>query len=330
MPFNSLPISALPPFSALVAAWNEGDLIETHIKSFIDLEQEKSELILCAGGDDDTYEKAKRFESKNVTVIKQKQGEGKQVALRKCLQHASHDLIYLTDADCLFDEISLYCVFEPIISGTYYVSSGASRPFNHVLHLPIVQYQWARDVAGFNRTGTLSKGVFGRNSAITRTCLNNINNFSESVATGTDYHLSKKLRDASIPVKASKHSRVQAEYPTSAMSYLKMWRRWIKNLMIHDPRREKRHFLKITILAILLLFAPLSIFLLPWFMSLGFVTLFIAALITRYRDLYSAHNQEFRVNIKTYLLTPIFLFLDQLAVLGAGLDLLDRRKRNRW
>src|SRR4051812_4534366 len=53
----------MPRISALVAGWNEHDRIEDHIRSFLALSYPNIELILCAGGDDDTFERALQYAS---------------------------------------------------------------------------------------------------------------------------------------------------------------------------------------------------------------------------------------------------------------------------
>ena len=50
----------LPLVSVLVAAWNESEHIDRHIQSFLALRYPHKELVLCAGGNDDTYERAAR------------------------------------------------------------------------------------------------------------------------------------------------------------------------------------------------------------------------------------------------------------------------------
>ena len=329
-PEDRITMNDLPPFSALVAAWNEAEHVEAHIRSFLAVPVGDSELILCAGGADGTLEIARRFSSDRVTVIEQTLGQGKQSALRACFDLARHDIIYLTDADCLIDADSLVRVMAPVVDGEYHVSSGASRPFDDAMDVPLVQYQWARDLAGFERTGELSKGVFGRNSVITRQALIEVGAFDEDVATGTDYYLSMKLRRAGIAVKASKRSRVQAEYPVNAAQYLAMWRRWVKNLMIHDPAHERRHFTQITLIAWFFLLAPVAAFQWPLWFAPPWLAMVTIAVANRFRDLKRARSAGHHVAPLTMLGVPVYVVLDQLAVVAAGIDLLTLEGRRRW
>ena len=62
-------LRATPRVSVLVAAWNEADMIEGHIKSFLALRYPNKELILCAGGNDGTYEIARRQAGEGLSLI---------------------------------------------------------------------------------------------------------------------------------------------------------------------------------------------------------------------------------------------------------------------
>lgn len=320
----------VPAFSALVAAWQEVDNITQHIESFLGLGWDHCELIICAGGTDGTLEEARKLARTNVVVLEQRPGQGKQGALRACLERASHDLLYLTDADCVFDRQSLKALLEPVSSGRYEVATGGSRPFVNQLHLALVQYQHCRDAFYFDRQGAQTHGILGRNALITRRCLALTGNFRAEVATGTDYHLSQQLKARGVKIAHAAGSRVQSDYPTTPRSYLRMWRRWIKNLIVHDAKGQRLGVAKSVLLAAALTFAPLSFLALPWPLALPLVLLWPLALRSRYRDLRYAQRRGHRVALRTYLLAPYFVVLDQLAVLGAAFDLVRKGARRQW
>ena len=76
----------IPKVSILVAAWNEEHLIERHIQSLLDLRYPNKEIIICAGGDDNTEELARNKVEKEGIVFRQFRHEGKQNALKKCFE----------------------------------------------------------------------------------------------------------------------------------------------------------------------------------------------------------------------------------------------------
>src|SRR5687768_5466499 len=87
--------------SILVAAWNEAEHIDDLIASCLRWAYPRKELVLCAGGADDTLRRARRWEGAGVRVLEQLPGEGKQGALERCLREATGEIIVLTDADCV-------------------------------------------------------------------------------------------------------------------------------------------------------------------------------------------------------------------------------------
>jgi len=315
---------ALPPFTALVAAWGEGPRVEAHIRSFKAMRWPEAELIVVAGGQDDTYARAKALEGDGVRVLEQKPGMGKQRSLREALKYARHDLIFLTDADCLFEREVLQKLFAPILEGRYQAVTGGSRPLPSQAGNPLADYERAREVVFFAKHPAESDGLLGRNAALTRAALERAGAFAEDVPTGTDYHLAKKLREAGYAIGYVRESLIASEYPATARSYLQRRRRWVKNLLVHDPQKNRPALIRGALFALLVLLAPLWL-LLP--KPLGWVLLLpaIAALALRYRDMLRGG-----ASLGTLWRVPYFTVLDQIGVLGALWDYYDPKRRKKW
>ncbi|MER3443314.1 MAG: family 2 glycosyl transferase [Meiothermus sp.] len=314
----------LPPFTALVAAWGEGPQVEAHIESFKAMRWPGAELIVVAGGKDDTYARAKALEGDGVRVLEQKPGMGKQRSLREALKHARHDLIFLTDADCLFEREVLQKLFAPIVEGRYQAVTGGSRPLPSQAGNPLADYERAREVTFFANHPAESDGILGRNAALTRRALEQAGDFAEDVPTGTDYHLAKKLLQAGHKIGFVRESLIPSEYPDTARSYLQRRRRWVKNLLVHDPQKNRAALIQSAALAVLVLLAPVWL-LLP--KPLGWVLLLptLAALALRYRDMLRGG-----ASLRTLLRVPYFTVLDQIGVLGALWDYYDPKRRRKW
>jgi len=131
----------LPKVSVLVAAWNEASEIGKLIESFQSLRYPARELILCAGGQDGTYEKALSLVAPNVIVLEQMPGEGKQRALRRCLRQSDGVVIFLTDADCRLDDACFEATLYPVACGGEQASSGFHRPYPEQITKPFVRYR---------------------------------------------------------------------------------------------------------------------------------------------------------------------------------------------
>lgn len=324
-----------PLVSVLVAAWNEAHNIERHIRSFLDLRYPNKELILCAGGEDGTAELARRWSGPGVTVLDQRPGEGKQAALRRCLKHAQGSIIYLTDADCEFSEDAFSRLIEPLTTGDALVTTGGSEPKLEQRSDPFVQYQWFRDLARTHSLPETVDGVLGRNCALQRHVLEEIGGFEQPVATGTDYSMSRRLTQAGYPIRHVALSSVATEYPDTPAVYLRTWRRWNKNLLIHGPRfgawGDVRGVLVAFVLYGLILLLPVLIPLLGPIALTGSLLLLTTAITNRLRrSLVGARIIGARLSPDYLLQLPFYTGLDLLAVFGAVWDTLDPRRRSRW
>lgn len=324
-----------PSVSALVAAWNEAELIESHLASFLALSYPHIELVLCAGGEDGTYELAAPFAGPGVKVLRQESGEGKQRALGRCFAQATGEIIYLTDADCLFDERALLRLLEPLVRGEVKVATGVSEPLVWQREQGLVQYQWFIDRDWAAQLPTLVDGVLGRNCAITREALEQVGGFAAPVHTGTDYMLSRQLERAGQRIRGVGASRVASAYPASPADYLHMWRRWNKNLLLHGVRyRAWRDVRGVAIAAgvyggivLLLVLAPLV----GGTSAAVALVLFATASANRVRRLLrGADLTGRRPGWQLLAKTPLYAALDMGAVLMAVHDAARADFRNRW
>ncbi|MBN1137162.1 MAG: glycosyltransferase [Anaerolineae bacterium] len=229
-------LAQTPPVSVLVAAWNEAPIIERHIRSFLQLRYPHAELILCAGGVDDTCNTASRFAGERVTVLEQQPGEGKQRALRRCLERARGDVVFLTDADCLLDDEAFEQTLAPIVNEGESVTTGTSRPLAEQMANPFVLMRWFTDIYGRARWGDYTDGILGRNAAIRRDVLAAVGGFDDDVATGTDYYLAQMILKKGYRIRHAPGSIVESRYAATFSAYLRQQTRWLRNGVIHGLR----------------------------------------------------------------------------------------------
>ncbi len=222
----------LPAVSVLVPAWNEAPRIGACIESLLAIDWPRLEILVSAGGNDGTYEVAKRYASDRVRVIEQRPGEGKQAALRSLLTLAIGDVVYLSDGDSVIPAPTFHAVLEPIVKGEAEVVTGPYRPYQHDAAAPFVFYQWSIDRAVERRREMHSEGVSGANVALTRRALDAIDGFNHEVKTGTDYHLARRLRAAGFAIRYV-DSAVETEYAGSARPLVHRRSRWLRNIVLH-------------------------------------------------------------------------------------------------
>lgn len=321
--------------SALVAAWNEADLIEGHIRSFQGLRHANRQLVLCAGGSDGTLELARRFAGDDVVVLEQLPGEGKQRALARSFAACDGEVIVLTDGDCLFDDTSFEAIIEPIVSGESAVTTGFAEPIAEERDRLFVRFQWLTYVATLPVSPGRRQGVLGRNCALRRDVVERLRPFDVPAPTGTDYVLSMVLMRAGIEVRGVPESRIATRYPLAPRPYLRMWRRWIKNVLVHAPRYGARRELAATLgavgLAWFTLATPLAIPLLGRVALVApLVSLAVASMNRMRRLAVGGQRTGTRPSWQLIVGAPLMVLLDQAAALLAAYDSVAPGRRTKW
>jgi len=325
----------LPLVSVLVAAWNEAEMIEQHIESFLLLDYPHKELILCAGGEDGTYEVARRHAGEGVVILEQRPGEGKQGALRRCHSQARGEIIYLTDADCILAETSFHRTLGPILEGREYVVTGDHRPLDRQLTNPLAVYQWYVNRYVAARTPDHVGGLKGANCAVRRDALERAGAFRDDVLIGTDYHLARTLLDAGYRIRYDRDSEVQTEYPDNIVDYRREHSRWTRNIIGHSLRfRELRAMLAglLTVcVGSLMLLLPLSFVVIRGVGLVAWGLLYAHTYLSRMR--YATFGKR-RTGVKSTSPGPLglaaYTWLDFFTWASAGIDLLAPRRRRRW
>lgn len=326
---------ATPRVSALVAAWNEGAGIEAHIGSFLALRYPNIELIICAGGDDDTYERARSFAGDRVTVLEQRPGEGKQAALARCLEHARGEIIYLTDADCRFDDEVLAHVLAPLVNGQEQAATGASRPRDDQLHLLLPRHLWSAECYADAQRPAYCDGLLGRNAAIVRPAIERIGGLSFAAPTGTDFHLAMRLLRAGLRIRFVPESVVASHYPVTLSAYRRKQSRWLRNLLLYSggyrAYHHVRNVLQTGATGALMLLLPLGA------LALGPVALVLWALLYAHAGCAKVRYALFAVRLyglslsARHLLAPWALSLVDFVVwISPFYEALLPERRSRW
>ena len=223
----------LPLVSVLVAAWNEAENIEGMVQSFLALRYPNKELILCAGGRDNTYELAKRFVPQ-ITLLAQQPGEGKHGALRRCLPESKGTVIFLTDGDCILNSESVERLIYPVISGQETIATGLFRPLSRQLGHPFVCYQWVDYIHKNFTPSQYAPTIVGCNCALLRSVFETfwaVPKDKKSLIV-EDLYLAYSLADTDHRILRVMDSIVETQFPDSFTSYLRQKTRWRRGALM--------------------------------------------------------------------------------------------------
>jgi len=325
----------LPQVSALVAAWNEADHIQAHIKSFRALRYPHKQLVLVVGGSDGTFELASRLAGPGVQVMEQNPGEGKQAALRRGLERINGEIVYLTDADCCLDDESFEQVIYPISAGLELAVSGRFAPLVEQRCQPFVQMQWCIDNYGRSRAGNYIQGLIGRNAAVKRNLLAETGDFSYSAKIGTDYLLACQILAVGKQIRYCHNSVVATEFHSEFGGYKRQQTRWLRNILIHGidfgvQDQVLGVFCQMISGFIFIILTGLSL-LFNGLLLVSWALLIVFAWLSRVRYLwFGVHSLNVQIDRRTYILSLYYFLLDQCMLLSALFSWFDGRHRLRW
>lgn len=321
-----------PEASILIAAWNSANTIARCIESFKSMPNTDSELILVAGGTDNTYEIATQYPG--IKILRQKY-PNKNAALNRALKSAKGEIILLTDSDCILQKKWVEKLLDPIIIKKEKVSTGSNAPLEEQLEKPFVLYQYMFTLFGRKHNPTYVETLDGKCAAIKKDVLLEIGGFDENVKTGTDFHLAKTLVSRGYKIRFVKDSVVPTFYPENFYAYIRQRSRWLRNNFLHgkrfNDRREVVRVSKTFATGVLMVTTPLlSLLFGPAPMLLWFAV-FIIGLYHRLKLVSWARKTERKLRFgSVYKWIPLYTLVDYVAWFTSFVDLLIPWRRWKW
>ena len=318
-----------PRVSFLLPAWNAESTLQACVEAVLRLPYPDFEVVLCAGGTDRTWQIASQFRDPRLILLEQRPGEGKQKSLRRCLERASGDIIYLLDADCLITSAAFARILAPILShNELVVTSRPYAPFPEQLNLPFVVSQTASQVyAGLYQPG-YNSGLWGGNCALTRAALEQAGGFDNDLRIGTDVDLGKRLARRGIRIRREVEAPFPTKLHTEVRAYLRQQSRHLRNQVIHGCHygawRQAFHCLCTSLVGFAMLAVPCLALLLAFLqgqpslvvrLSVALWALaFLHFLFSRLRFLGVANVwRGIQISWRVFALLPVFLLIDFLA-----------------
>ncbi len=337
---NPPPLPSLtktPKVSILVAAWNEAEQIEPFLKSFLALTYPAIELVICAGGPDKTLEKALKYANERIILLEQYPNEGKQHALGRCMEQATGEIIYLTDADCFLETETLLRLLAPLVNEGEAVAAGRVRPHLRQQDKVLPRYLWAADLFANARdlATPYCDGIHGSNAALTRHAIEESGGLDFYAPTGTDYHLARRLIAKGFAIRYVGDSLIFADYPENLPHYWKAQARWLKNLLLYSGQYQAYQqlwtALQSSLIGATMFILPLGTFLVgPLALVLWGILLANAFLAKARYAFFAALLQRRPLYLRHILAIPPLTFVD-FAVWATPLwQILRAKSRKQW
>lgn len=212
-----------PHVSVIIPAWNEENIISRTIESVLISTYSNLDIIVVAGGSDDTFKCADHFAKidSRITVIEQKP-LGKSTALNTGLKYVTGEIVIFLDADCIVDKNWLKYLVTPIINKEANITIGNFQPF-------IVSWvsSWYNLNNIYLKIVKNKKNFFGGSKAFERKVFKDINGLNQK-AYSDDYYLSTQL-DEKYKIEFIEKSIVQTDIPSTLIQYLQVETRWLRN-----------------------------------------------------------------------------------------------------
>lgn len=216
--------------SIIVPAYNEQKVVESCLRSLLNSNHKKFEVILVNDGStDNTLLEAKKVKDKRLRIFTKKNG-GKTTALNFGINKSKHKIIVMVDADTIFETETLNKLCAPFSDKTVSAVCGQVKAANKNKNL-LTKMQSLEYLYGFNiekRMGDLFNCITiipGAIGAVRRNLLKEVNGFSsDTLAEDTDLTISIKEAGAKIVYKSD--AVAFTELPDNWEDLLKQRYRW--------------------------------------------------------------------------------------------------------
>ncbi|MGH0033540.1 MAG: glycosyltransferase family 2 protein [Myxococcota bacterium] len=228
----------LPLVSILVPCYNEGAVVQGSIRSLLELDYPRYEvLVIDDGSSDDTTEKAKVYEGEHghasVRVLRKKNG-GKSRALNYGIDNARGDFILCMDGDSALHPQTLRLAVRHMSDPRVGAVAGSVKVVNRTNLLSTLQaleyvegLNMVRSAQGFFRLVNIIPGPIGlfRKTAIEGVGCYDHDTFAE------DCDLTLKLLVSGWQVKYEPGSIAYTEAPEALLDLLKQRYRWTRGIL---------------------------------------------------------------------------------------------------
>lgn len=276
----------LKTVSIIIPAWNESLVLPSLLNSLkkIHYDLKKVEIIIVAGGVDNTLFIAKEFDGalfRRAVIIEQIPGMGKSQAIIEGLNVAKNDIIVLLDADCIVGENWLSELVKSLNQGFDAVSGNC---------YPIKKHYTAAEAhkrAGYNHAIKYNVATLNGMASIAfkKSILDKFGIeyfFDKDLIANDDIFLLLRLKENGSNVGIVKNAVLYSQYPVTFTDFIKEDARWRQAWFQLSQKYVidlKNAFFHSTIISVLPWLSILSIFLYEIQKNLIFMNLMFICII---------------------------------------------------
>lgn len=283
----------MTPVSIIIPAWNEAKTLRATVQALlgIDYDKRKCEVIVVAGGDDNTYQIALELSptmqgfSKYIALLQRP--EGKNAAIQQGIKEAANEIIVLLDADTLVSKGWLRSMTSPIELGRCDLTIANPEPMRRNW---VSDYYMITKTYFFHSITTFSGHSMAFKGDIVRKRLEYF--FDEDVKVGVDYLLAKRFSEQGKQVMFSKDASVVTHLPSSLKYFILTELRWLTALISIEGPNYRSLACNITVVGALILAIPVSK--IPFLYSLLFNSIYI----TKRAYLFLIASRQYKTNIR--------------------------------
>jgi cellulose synthase/poly-beta-1,6-N-acetylglucosamine synthase-like glycosyltransferase len=215
--------------SIIVPAWNEARTLKSTLDALTHVEYDwnQVEVIIVAGGDDNTYEIARKLStlaerfSRYIVILQGNKGT-KNAAIQQGMEVARNDIIVLLDADTIVSEYWLKELTHPIEVGKCDLAIANSEP---------VRKNWVSDYYMIIKTyfmdsiTTYSGHSMAFKADMVKGKVGHF--FAENVWMGDDYLFEKRVLEEGKEMEFVKSATVTTHFPWSLRHFLRIELQWL-------------------------------------------------------------------------------------------------------
>jgi cellulose synthase/poly-beta-1,6-N-acetylglucosamine synthase-like glycosyltransferase len=246
--------------SIIIPAWNEAKTIKATLSTLlaIDYDKRRCEVLVVAGGDDNTYEIAQQLSVDMASfarylVIPQETQRTKNAAIQLGLSEAVNDIIVLLDADTVVNRRWLRNLIEPIKADGCSLTVANSKP---------VRTNWVSDyymiIKEFfkERISTHPGHSIAFKASVIENKIDYF--FDKDVWMGDDYLFQSRVEKQGHKTMFVQEAVVKTHYPYSLKYFCEAEFRWLAAHIVMNGVQWKTLTYNVIVLGALIYLVPIS------------------------------------------------------------------------